>query len=203
MNDITTSALAARLALQKQYNATMYKSVIGAVNAYSRMLGKTLAGYAEVDAATAGLLQGAVYLALQGEHQGREIDHMAVRAVVYPIVFPPPKTGPKVDAEAEAVRLLEALAVMEDQTARGFADAARTDVAEDLATILHLGHAGSVSSNRAREMRAVVAQIRAETYWTRPAPVIWHCLQCGIGVKSAAAFGACPCCQASRAYAAS
>lgn len=201
---ISTSAVLSRLAGQKLTNAATYQDVTNAINSYSRSLGRVISGYAEVDAAVAGLLRGNVFLAVQGErhHQGLPPVHaLAVKSVTRPVAFPVPQTGPEADVEAEATRILEVLIELEDQTARMFAEASGESVAEDIATVLHLGHAAGVSKNRARDMRGVIAAIRGETYWTRPAPVIWHCMQCGVAVKSTVAFQACPCCQAGRAYA--
>ncbi len=199
---LSCSALLARIMILKQYNAATYQRAVTPINAYSRSLGKAISGYAETDAAVAGLLPGNVYRALQGDRQGQETgDQMPVRAVVYATVFPSPATGPQADVEADTARILKALAYMEDRTAEAFADAAKSPHADDIGTILHLGHAVGVAKNRALDLRSAAAAIENGTYWTRKASIAWICLQCGLRGNGATAFSKCPCCGAARAYA--
>lgn len=203
MSTVNASTLVGQLLLVKQYNASLYKNISTAINAFSRSIGRELASYAEIDASISGLLHGFYYLAMRGNAASEEDQRrMAVQAITYPIDFAPMQKGTQVNAGAETIRLLEDLAFVETECAVTFNAAAEEPAGDDVSSILDLKTIARVSDTRSRTLKALAASIHEGNFWTRPGGGHWSCLQCGSLSKNPVAFEKCPCCKAVRAYAA-
>lgn len=200
---ISTSALTARIVLHKQYTSSTFSSMATAMRKYSHAISKELSGYASIDASVAGLLTPLIYLAVQGECVKQSLAaerEMAVKATVYPVVFPAPAFSKDGDNDDVAVSLLQSLTAMETHTYQILEQAAAEPAANEIAIILSLDGLLAASKSRVRELRSLAGQVDSGEYWSRQGA--WQCLQCGVQVKTEKAWTECPCCKAERAYAA-
>ena len=199
--NLATSALIGRLAMMKLYIANIYSNMSHAVCVYSYAMGRVLHGYSEIDASISSILQSTMRAALEAEYK-QNIERMAVKALVLPVVFAEPHYSAETDPEAETMRLLanlNALEIHTFQTLEKFA----TEPAANGISVVSIPGLMSATKSRTRELHRIFNEIQSGTFWTRAEPANWLCLQCGFVSKSTAAFTECQCCGATREFASS
>ena len=200
MSDINTSALTSRIALLKLYNSGVYSDASHAICAYSVMIGKMLHGYSEIDSSVSSILRSYVHTALLAEQETDQ--QIAVKSLIYPVIFADPQYSQQSDSEAETLILLQNLHALEATTYQFLEQAAQEPAARKI-DVISIDGLVSASKFRIREIQRIFKEIQGDIFWTRPEPANWLCLQCGFVSKSTAAFTECQCCGATREFASS
>lgn len=194
------SEIMSKISMHKMYNSNLYANASHAICAYSYMLGKTLHGYSEIDAAVSAMLQSSIYSALQGEQRDDVDPQMAIKAIVLPVVFAEPNYSPQSDPESETLQLIMNLNALETHTFQVLEQAAQEPAAGKI-DIISIPGLVAGSKFRIREIRRLFGEIQSGAFWTKTEPVLWLCLQCGLVIKSSTAFEECSCCGATREFA--
>lgn len=197
--NLTRSALTSRLAMSKMYNASAYSNASHAICAYSYMIGKILHGYSEIDLSVSSMLQSSIHAALQAEYK-QDIQQMAVKSLVLPVIFAEPNYSGEADAESETLQLLINLNALETHSFQVLENAEKEPAAQEISVVSIPGLVAATKF-RVREIQRIFKEIQGGIFWTRPEGAVWICLQCGYPTKSPNAFEECQCCGAGREFA--
>lgn len=204
-NHISVSALAAKLALEKLHSATLYTDMTQPILAYSHSLSKLMTEYAEQDASVAGILRDLIFVALEHETAKRNEPsgpYMTAKTKIQPLSFVLPGGDEEADAETVALKTLEAARIIENRSNASLKKACAEPAAREISAVIDLEALTRISARRANHLKQIVDEINSNTYWRKPAPVNWTCLQCGEVIKDHSAFDECPCCKGGRECAA-
>ena len=195
---MNTSALAMRLLSQKQYNANLYATASRLITVYSHQISDMLTKYAEIDSNISSILQSFVFLALQSENQS---DAQVVKSVTLNVVYADADFSNENNIDNEAVQLLFNLFTVEMHMFKTLESYLQEQAAEDMSALFNIELLTKASKQRARELKALIEDVKNDTFFTKNEEICWHCKQCGYTTKSKTAFTECECCHATREFA--